>query len=116
MSHRCLGPGPVAQAATGFLRGRPATAMEAGMERAREYFAALMPIAGTPGEAYLRKRALEPPYPDWIRWLPPHVARIGEGAVVALLTAGGVVTGLQLTFVTTDGDKSLIEPVRRTFL
>src|SRR5689334_8730659 len=36
--------------------GRSAAATEAGMERAREYQAQLVPIVGTPGEVYLRKR------------------------------------------------------------
>jgi hypothetical protein len=88
--------------------GHPASAAECRdvLARIRE------DLAGTASEIYLRSRGLEPPYPVG---LLGHLddGRVGESALVAKLTEYNRITGVQLTYLTPDGKKSLIEPVRR---
>jgi hypothetical protein len=81
---------------------------------AQRILSAVVSAEGTVGEAYLRSRGSEPPYPDCVRFLPD--ARIGEGALVGLLTAHNTIVGAQLTYLDPNGRKSLREPVRQTFV
>lgn len=60
---------------------------------------------------YLRSRGLEPPYPECLKFLDN--ARIGESALVAVLYDSGRIVGVQVTYLTPMGEKSLVEPVRR---
>jgi hypothetical protein len=70
-----------------------------------------------PGYRYLVDvRGLPPScWPDSVKWLPANVLRYGEGGVASLLYQDGVLAGVQVTHVDLDGNKSIIEPVRRTF-
>lgn len=79
--------------------------------RAKDILVAAVPVEGTPGEAYLRGRGLEPAYPECVKFLPE--ARTGEGALVGQLTAHDRVVGVQLTYLDPVGRKSLVLPVRR---
>ena len=87
----------------------PASKAEA--ENARDNLIAN--VIGTPVEAYLRSRGIEPPYPACVGYLP-HT-RPGECGLVGVLTWNGRVTGYQVTYLTPDGAKSLVDPVRRRF-
>jgi putative DNA primase/helicase len=89
-------------------------AAQANAIRAREVIDVVVAADGTLVETYLRSRGIEPPYPDCVRFLPD--ARIGESALVGLLTGHDVVVGVQLTYLAPDGSKSLREPARETFL
>jgi putative DNA primase/helicase len=93
-------------------RSRAAAAASAA--RAEEVLAAAVPVEGTVGATYLASRGLEAPYPACVKWLPD--ARIGEGALVGVLTARGATVGVQLAYLDPTGCKSLHEPVRQTFL
>jgi hypothetical protein len=73
----------------------------------------VVPIEGTDGEKYLRSRALPPPYPLKLYWLPN--ARTGEGAVVVELIAASRTVGVLLTYVDALGRKSAHRPARRRF-
>src|SRR5436190_16951505 len=73
----------------------------------------MLPPDGTATEAYLHSRKLLPPYPACIQHLED--ARCGESAMVAILTADGHETGVQLTYLDPDGRKSTVEPVRQRF-
>jgi hypothetical protein len=71
-------------------------------------------IAGTPGWKYLQDhRRIEPPFPADLRFWP-H-ARVGEGALVALLRSQGRIVGVQAVYLDPDGRKSTIEPVKRRY-
>ena len=70
-------------------------------------------VIGTPVEAYLRSRGIEPPYPACVGYLP-HT-RPGEYGLVGVLTWNGRVAGYQVSCLTPDGAKSLVTPVRRRF-
>jgi hypothetical protein len=82
--------------------------------RAKEVIDAAVAADRTLAETYLRSRGIGAPLPDCVRFLPD--ARIGEGAMVGLLTAHDVVIGAQLTYLDPAGNKSLREPVRQTFV
>ena len=73
-------------------------------------------IDGTPVEAYLKSRSLWPlpaGADKWLRWAPD--VRGDEGALVAAVTDDvGKVVAIQLTYITPDGEKSRMQPVRRT--
>ena len=85
----------------------PASAAEC-----REVLANCRDLAGTASEVYLKRRGLPGPYPaDLLGHLDD--ARIGESAFVGKLTEHGRITGVLLTYLTPDGEKSLVEPVRR---
>ena len=72
-------------------------------------------LPGTPGEIYLRKRGLLPPYPPCVRWLDD--VRIGEGAVVGVLSDEvDEAHGVQLGYISPDGCKSVVKPQRQLFL
>ena len=87
----------------------PASKAEA--ENARDNLIAN--VIGTSVEAYLRSRGIEPPYPACVGYLP--YTRPGECGLVGVLTWNGRVTGYQVTYLTPDGAKSLVNPVRRRF-
>jgi hypothetical protein len=85
----------------------PASAAEC-----REVLENCRDLTGTASEVYLKRRGLPGPYPaDLLGHLDD--ARIGESAFVAKLTEHGRITGVLLTYLTPDGEKSLVEPVRR---
>jgi hypothetical protein len=90
------------------------TTAHANAARAQEVIAALVPPEGTVAAVYLRSRGIAPPYPACVKFLAD--ARIGETAMVGLLTAHDVVIGAQLTYLDPQGRKSVREPVRQTFV
>ena len=81
--------------------------------KARQIRDAAGPIDGTDGEQYLRSRALPPPYPLELRWLPD--ARTGEGAIVVDLVASGRPVAILCTYVDALAKKSAHRPSRRRF-
>lgn len=86
---------------------------------ARAEFAAMVieasvPVAGTPAEVYLNERGLVGPFPDCVRYFPD--ARLGEGALVGILTAGDKAVGVQIGYLDPQGRKSTVAPQRRVFL
>jgi hypothetical protein len=81
--------------------------------RAEAILKEMVPPEGTHTEIYLRSRKLPPPYPNCVKHL--EHARVGESAMVGLLTADGRITGVQLTYLDPDGCKSTVEPVRQRF-
>jgi hypothetical protein len=85
----------------------------ASVARAREALDTMQRAEGTLAEVCLRSRAIEPPYPDCVGYIED--ARCGEGALVAVLTAHDRVVGVQLGYLTPDGQKSLISPQRERF-
>jgi hypothetical protein len=91
-----------------------AAATLANAQRAKEVLAEAESVDGTVAETYLRSRGLAPPYPDAVKCL--RDARTGEGALVGLLCARGVVVGAQVTYLDPLGRKSLRTPVRQTFI
>ncbi len=85
----------------------PASAAEC-----REVLANCTDLAGTASEVYLKRRGLLGPYPaDLLGHLDDP--RVGESAFIGKLTEHGRITGVLLTYLTPDGEKSLVEPVRR---
>jgi hypothetical protein len=72
------------------------------------------PIHDTPAETYLQSRGINAPYPDHIRWVKD--ARWGEGAMLAVVSAPDGPLAVQLTYLTPDGQKSTVEPQRRTYI
>ena len=90
------------------------TSKLANAAQCREILDHMVAVEGTPAEIYLTGRKLPGPYdPELLGYLPD--ARTGEGALVAVLRADRRVTGVQLAYLTPDGKKSLVEPVRRRF-
>jgi hypothetical protein len=72
------------------------------------------PIEGTVAERHLiEQRGLQQPFWPELRYLAD--ARTGEGALIAPLTVGGKVVGVQATFIDPDGRKSAIDPARETW-
>jgi hypothetical protein len=72
------------------------------------------PIAGTPAEVYLNSRSLRPSADDMaqLRWLPD--ARAEEGSMIAALRDNdGNIVAILMTFITAEGEKSQIPPVRQ---
>lgn len=96
----------------------PGVADDAAAVARAEFAAAVIensvPVAGTPAEAYLNSRGLARPFPDCVRYLPN--ARLGEGALVGILTAGGTNVGVQIGYLDPHGCKSTVAPARRVFL
>ena len=81
---------------------------------AREILKRLVDPSGTPAEAYLRERSITGPLPECVRFLPN--ARVGEGAIAAILTVRGRIVGVQLGYLDSDGRKSTVNPHRRRFM
>jgi hypothetical protein len=73
----------------------------------------LHPAEGTVAEFYLKSRGIAAPIPACVRFLPD--ARTGESAIVGLLSGRGHTTGLQVGYLTPEGEKSPVEPKRRRF-
>ena len=71
------------------------------------------PIEGTPAKAYLQGRGINAPYPDTIGYVAE--ARVGEGAMVSVINGPDGPVGAQLTYLTSDGNKSTVAPQRRLF-
>jgi hypothetical protein len=94
---------------------RAAEASEHRAAYARQVVDDALDPSGTPVEAYLCSRGLEPPYPDCVRFLED--ARLGEGAVVGIITtAAGEAVGVQLGYLDSAGRKSTVQPIRQLFL
>jgi hypothetical protein len=72
------------------------------------------PLQDTPAETYLQSRGISAPYPDNIRWV--ENARWGESAMLAVVNGTDGPTAAQLTYLTPDGQKSTVEPQRRTYI
>ena len=74
-----------------------------------------LPIKGTLAETYLASRGLDPDDTDrnQMGWLSN--ARGEEGALIVRVTDGGGTVAAQLTFITAEGKKSPLSPVRKTF-
>ena len=73
-----------------------------------------VPIEETGSEKYLiEQRKLQQPLWDALRHLPN--ARTAEGALIAPLSVDGEVVGVQATFLSVDGHKSVIDPARQTW-
>jgi hypothetical protein len=94
-------------------------AAEARAERnacwARQVLDTMQPIAGTDSVANLVARGLLEPYPKGLLGHLPN-ARLGESAMVALLTsATGEVLGVQLGYLAPGGEKSALVPQRNLF-
>lgn len=90
-------------------------------DNARRLLAAARPIAGTPAEAYLRRRGLHDLGAGrWLRFHPRCFHRIDgrQGASPALLAAAtdlvGTVQGVQRLWLTQDGAKACIADPRRS--
>ena len=84
--------------------------------QAREIAAALLDPAGTPAERYLFSRGINGPLPGCIRYLPMGPAcRVGECAVVGILTARRRPVAFQRGNLTLDGQKSVLSPVKQRF-
>ena len=83
-------------------------------EIAKAIIARLTPISDTPGESYLRSRAITGPLPTSVMYLAD--ARLGEGALAGLLFANGRRVGVQLAYLDPAGRKSLVMPTRRRFM
>jgi Protein of unknown function (DUF3631) len=81
---------------------------------AREILDRIIPVFGTAAETYLKSRGLFPPYPENLIGFAPEV-RIGEGALIGLLTENERTAGVTVTYLTPDGRKSRVLPRRRRF-
>lgn len=86
----------------------------ASAEAARELLGRMVPIAGTAAETYWQSRGLASAPPEGLTGYV-DAARLGEGALVALLTAHERVVGVQCLYLTPDGHKSSVVPLRRRF-
>jgi DNA polymerase I-like protein with 3'-5' exonuclease and polymerase domains len=82
-------------------------------DEAREILANAVDVIATPAEIYLRSRSLDAPFPG-VQYLPD--ARVGEGAVVAVLRAHDREVGIQLTYIDSQGRKSVVAPLRRRLM
>jgi hypothetical protein len=72
-------------------------------------------VTGTNAEVYLaQERSIPGPYLDCVRYLQD--ARVGEGALVGLLRSHDRGVGVQITYLDTEGRKSLVRPQRRRFM
>jgi putative DNA primase/helicase len=72
------------------------------------------PIAGTPAEVYLNSRGLKPSADDvaQLRWLA-HI-RGEEGVMIAALRDNeSNIVAILMTFITAEGEKSEIQPIRQ---
>jgi Toprim domain-containing protein len=78
-------------------------------EIVRGLVAGSMGPLGTPVESYLRSRAIEPPYPHCVRFLPRQTAMIALAQ-----DGGGLVRAVQLVFLTGDGRKADVAVAKRT--
>ena len=72
-----------------------------------------VPAEGTLAEVYLRGRALPPPYPDCVRFVPD--VRVGEHAIIGGLSAHGRTVGVQCGFLTPDGRKTPLPSPRKVY-
>jgi hypothetical protein len=88
--------------------GHPASAADAA-----DILQRLVEPCGTTIEQYWASRKITAPFPDCIKALLN--ARLGEDAVAAILTTRGRVCGVELTYIDATGQKSAVEPKRRTF-
>jgi putative DNA primase/helicase len=107
-SHAGTGSCDGAEDAAALAAGAPVYA-----EIAKELLAHAVPAEGTAVEAYLRSRDLVPPYPDCVRFVPD--VRVGEHAIVGVLSARGRTVGVQVGFLTPDGRKTPLSPQRRVY-
>ena len=102
---------------TGSCDGAPnddADDTPASAAQAREYFDILVDgIVGTASGSYATSRKLDPPFPA-----AGHIpyARCGESGFAGILTSHDRVVGLQVLYITPNGEKSTVKPQRRRFM
>jgi putative DNA primase/helicase len=72
------------------------------------------PIEGTAAETYLQSRGINAPYPTCVGYVAD--ARVGEGAMVAVVAGPDGAAAVQLTYITPGGDKSTVAPARRLYV
>jgi putative DNA primase/helicase len=70
-------------------------------------------VGAADAKAYAESRGLSPPYPACV--YIPH-ARCGEGGFAGLLTSHEHTVGLLVLYITPDGKKSTVTPLRRRFM
>lgn len=83
--------------------------------QAEQVWTEAQPIGGTVAETYLRNRAIAGPPPDCLRfhpdcWHGPTARRYP--ALVACVTRRGQIQGVQRIYLTGDGSKAAIDPVK----
>jgi hypothetical protein len=90
------------------------TQLRASAARAQQILDTMVPITGTAAETYLAGRRLPGPFAANLLGFVEY-ARVGEGALVTVLTADDRIAAVQLTYLDPSGRKSLVEPVRQRF-
>jgi len=83
-------------------------------EVANEILAKSIRAEGTLAEQYLRSRNIPPPYPDCVRFI--ENARVGDTALLGILTSHSRTVGIQVGYLDAFGNKSLVLPQRRRFM
>jgi hypothetical protein len=81
--------------------------------QAQEFLDNLIDVIGTSSGSYAAARKLDPPYPA-----TGHIpyARCGESGFCGLLSSHDRIVGLQVRYITPDGGKSTVTPLRRRFM
>jgi putative DNA primase/helicase len=89
------------------------TKRQASAFRAQEILDNAVAAEGTIAETYLRSRALDPPYPNCVKFI--EHGRVGESALVGVLRAHDRDVGAQLLYLDPFGRKSAVQPQRQRF-
>jgi hypothetical protein len=81
--------------------------------QAQAFLDSLVDVIGASSGSYAASRKLDPPYPA-----TGHIpyARCGESGFCGLLTSHDRVVGLQVLYITPEGKKSTVAPLRRRFM
>ncbi len=106
--HQGAGACDGAEDAAALAAGAPVYA-----EIAKDLLARAVPAEGTVAEVYLRSRGLPPPYPTCVKFVPD--VRIGEHAILGVLSARGRTVGVQVGFLAPDGRKTPLSPQRKVY-
>jgi putative DNA primase/helicase len=88
-------------------------ALEASSAAARYFLDAATPVADTPAAAYLAGRGVDGPCPDNLKFVPE--ARLGEGALLAVVASPDGPSAIQVTYLDAKGTKSATMPQRRIY-
>ena len=91
---------------------------EAKVEKARHTWGKTVKIEGTPGEKYLRKRGITSWFSGSIRYLK-HARKLDDGTwqgavVFKFVSQAEAVEAVQLVYVDADGNKSKVDPQKRS--